>query len=276
MIALEVIAARGPALVQDAGRPGRMHEGIPAGGPLVPERLLASNRAARNPDGAAVLEVYGELELRVHGGPLRIGLDGVAATIDEGECFTVPSPFPARVHYLAVRGGLATPVVLGGRGSLLAAGIGSPLSRGDRLLVGDEPLAPERRPLAPPDLARPVRVIAGPELPEALPALLAGRFRVALASDRTGMRLDGAALPVRVGDGGLSMPMVRGAIELPADGRPIVLGPDHPTTGGYPVVAVVIRADWGVIGGRRPGQEVRFVEVSLAEAREAWARFVGG
>ncbi|HVE84388.1 MAG TPA: allophanate hydrolase subunit 2 family protein, partial [Myxococcales bacterium] len=64
---------------------------------------------------------------------------------------------------------------------------------------------------------------------------------------------------------------VRGAIQVPASGEPIILGPDHPVTGGYPVLAVVIQADWGRLSGRRPGSRVRFRLVELDEARSALA-----
>jgi allophanate hydrolase subunit 2 len=81
------------------------------------------------------------------------------------------------------------------------------------------------------------------------------------------MRLRGPALARLDDDRGASVPMVRGAIEVPASGEPIVLGPDHPTTGGYPVLAVVIRADQGALAARRPGAAVRFEAVTLEQAR---------
>ena len=102
--------------------------------------------------------------------------------------------------------------------------------------------------------------------------LVSGDFTVSPTSDRVGMRLRGPPLPQADTGSGLSGPMVRGAIQVPASGEPIVLGPDHPTLGGYPVLAVVIRADWGALASRRPGEAVRFVAVSVDEAREAWRR----
>jgi allophanate hydrolase subunit 2 len=66
-----------------------------------------------------------------------------------------------------------------------------------------------------------------------------------------------------------SQPMVRGAVQVPPGGEPIVLGPDHATLGGYPVQAVVIAADHGLLGQCGPGTAVRFVPVSPEEAQEA-------
>jgi allophanate hydrolase subunit 2 len=116
------------------------------------------------------------------------------------------------------------------------------------------------------------RVIPGPDRfePHVLSALLDGHFTVAPASDRVGMRLRGPR-PLHTDEAiGVSRPMVRGAIQVPPSGEPIVLGPDHPTTGGYPVIATVIRADWGRLASRRPGATVRFRAVGQDAAREAW------
>jgi 5-oxoprolinase (ATP-hydrolysing) subunit C len=85
-----------------------------------------------------------------------------------------------------------------------------------------------------------------------------------------GMRLRGPHLPA-IGQGlGLSMPMVRGAIQLPGGGQPIVLGPDHPTTGGYPLLGVVIRADLGLLFSLPAGRRIRFEPVPVETARSSW------
>jgi allophanate hydrolase subunit 2 len=119
-----------------------------------------------------------------------------------------------------------------------------------------------------------VCVVLGPDLGhfglEAEEVLLGSTFTVSPASDRVGMRLRGPPLPQADEGSGLSGPMVRGALQVPSSGEAIILGPDHPTTGGYPVLAVVIRADWGLLAARRPGASVRFRAVSVEQAREAW------
>ena len=119
---LELVAVVGPAWVQDAGRPGHMAHGVPPGGALVPERLVAANRAVGNPGGSAAVEAFGGLVVAARGGDLRIAWDGVPAWLPRDHVRTLPPPEEGRVAYLAVAGGLDVPVVLGGRGLLLAAG----------------------------------------------------------------------------------------------------------------------------------------------------------
>jgi allophanate hydrolase subunit 2 len=119
-----------------------------------------------------------------------------------------------------------------------------------------------------------VRVLPGPDAPRlggaALEALLSGTFTVSPLGDRVGRRLAGPRIRHADGAAGGSSPMVRGAIQVPPSGEPIVLGPDHPTLGGYPVLAVVARVDLGRLGARRPGDAVRFQQVDLEDARRSW------
>lgn len=279
---IEIVSAAGPVLVQDGGRPGRMHEGIPAGGPLVPELHAVANVSVGNPPAAAALEIWGALQIVVREAPTVVAVDdGGAETIPTGEIVSV-APSRARVRYLAVRGGLDVPVVLGGRGTLLVARFGGawgrPLRRGDRLRAASSEgaPAPTRHP-ARVDLGwdDPIRVVPGPDLdrfaPDALESFWAATFRVSAVGDRVGVRLEGPAIRRRPGaEVGVSAPMAPGAIQVPASGEPIVLGPDHPTTGGYPVLAVVTRADLGRFLSRRPGSPVVFTPV------EAARRYPGG
>ena len=257
---LEVVAVAGLATVQDRGRPGRMHEGVPPGGPLVPAFLARANATVENDPGEAGLEVFGSLSVVVHGnGPLSIATDeGRAIALGPGDRFDLHPSKAARVRYLAVRGGIDVPVVLGGLGTLLVAGMGGlegrPLRRGDRLAVGSvEQSTVEKTPLffSPPD-ARPIHVHLGPDhdafSADAAKRLLSATFMVSPASDRIGTRLIGPTLPhaaERDASTALSAPMVRGAIEVTAAGEAIVLGPDHPTTGGYPILAVIAYTDLG-------------------------------
>jgi biotin-dependent carboxylase-like uncharacterized protein len=264
---LRVTRASGLATVQDGGRRGHLHQGVPPGGALVPELLARANAVADNPPGAAALETFGSITI-VARGPLRVGRDdGASAALRDGEAWTVTCG-AARVAYLAIRGGVDVPSVLGGRGTLLVAGLGGldgrALRAGDVLRAGA--LDPHRAALPPsPDLAAPVRLIGGPDL-DLLPSgtmelLLSASFRIDARSDRVGVRLDGPRLPRPAEDTGLSRPMVQGAIQLPPDGMPIVLGPDHPATGGYPVVATVVRGDQGRLLALPIGSALRFVAV---------------
>lgn len=252
MIVVEHVA--GVAMLQDLGRPGRMHEGLAPGGALVPELLVHANRALGNPDGALALEVFGRLRLRT--GSALVFHAGTQQHLAAGDELRVESG-ARRVAYLAVPGGFDAPTIVGGRGVQLSAGIGAVIRAGDRL----QPTAawvPHGAELPVPILDGPIRVIPGPDdVPGALDALLAGECVISPSSDRVGTRLDGLVLPATTGTGA-SRPMTRGAIELPPDGRPIVLGPEHPTTGGYPVIAVVAAADLGPLFARPIGAQVRF------------------
>lgn len=276
---LDITGVGGPVTVQDAGRPGQMHHGVPPGGALVPELLARANRAVGNAWGTAALETFGRLELRVRGRGARVSVDGRAFTVAEAETFTVPAPQEACVRYVAVDGGLAVPEVLGGRGTLLVARLGGHEGRalrpGDVLPLGDGGGPPGTlEPGEALDAAALIRVTLGPDAkrfdPATVASLLTETFTVSAASDRVGMRLKGPPLAHGDEGAGTSRPMVRGAIQVTLSGEPIVLGPDHPTTGGYPLIATVIRADWGRLGARRPGASVRFQAVSLEAAREAW------
>ena len=267
---IRVVAVAGVVTVQDGGRPGRMHEGVPPGGAFVPELLARANAAARNARGAAGLEVFGSVTLAADertwvaddGGEARALVPGQAWTVGVG----VGAGAGARVRYVGVRGGLDVPVVLGGRGTLLLAGFGGYegrlLRRGDAIGVRASPAVDSALP-APPDGAAAVAVVPGPDLerfaPEALDALLATTFTIDARSDRTGIRLAGPPLPRALADGDVagSAPMVRGALQVPPGGL-IALGPDHPTTGGYPVLATVMHDAWGSLAARPVGAPVRF------------------
>jgi biotin-dependent carboxylase-like uncharacterized protein len=248
-----------------------MHEGIPRGGALVPELASLANRAVGNEEGTPLFEVFGGLTLAAGDRPVLLATeDGVTRALAPGESTEVHSSRTLRVRYVAVAGGLAVPEVLGGRGTLVVAGFGGHegrvLRRGDRIAVGalHGPPPPIHRADDVPelDLVRAVRVHPGPDLhrfgADALSVLLGGPFTILGTSDRTGVRLDGPRLARVDDDAGRAAPMVRGAVQVPATGAPIVLGPDHPTTGGYPVLAVVARADLGRLFARPVGTEVRF------------------
>jgi allophanate hydrolase subunit 2 len=268
---LVIDRAIGPVTIQDLGRPGHMHEGLAPGGALVPERLIAANRAADNPDDAPALEILGQLRIRAEA-DTTIATDATLAPgrlLRAGEILSITSE-SRRVTYLAVRGGFAAPLVLGGRGTQLSAGIGGLLRAGDRLASAGAPprVAPA---LDLVDDDGPIGVILGPDA-EAVTAgelarLVTQPYRISPASDRTGTRLDGPAIARVPGHVDRSRPMVRGAIELPPDGVPIVLGPEHPTTGGYPAIAVIAHADLGRFFAVRLGGVVRFIALSGDDRR---------
>lgn len=256
---IELVKVSGAVSVQDVGRPGRMHEGLAPGGALVRALLVRANRAAGNDDGAAALEISGRVVIRAVA-PVVLGTDAGPHELDPGEELAIASE-PRRVAYVAVAGGLDTPVVLGSRSTQLSAGIGALLRAGDRLATSVERIAAGPRASDAFDDTSPIRVVPGPDLdafaPGALDALCDAAYRISPQSDRVGTRLEGPSLP-RIDTPDRSSPMVRGALEVPRDGLPIVLGPEHPTTGGYPLIAVIASADLDRFHAVRLGGTVRF------------------
>jgi biotin-dependent carboxylase-like uncharacterized protein len=281
--ALVILAAPPGATVQDAGRSALLSKGLPPSGPLDEVTYGAANFAVGNPAGAAAIEIpLGDLELRAEG-ELLVSVDGQQPLrLLDGQVLRVGATSRA-VRYLAVRGGVSVPVRLGARATLLAARLGGlegrPLRRGDRVPVGDAGGAPDVSPspavaglVAPAaaDLAGALRdgsppvleIDPGPHAARfpatAMDALLGTAWQISRWGDRVGVRLEGGRIPREGPDLALPAPMLRGAVQIATDGTPIVLGPDHPVTGGYPVLAVVRRADQPRLASLRPGDTLRF------------------
>jgi biotin-dependent carboxylase-like uncharacterized protein len=266
-MSLVVVRAVGLITVQDLGRPGHMHEGLAPGGALVPELLKVANARAQNRPGTAAIEVMGALTVRAVS-TVRVATDTLPAwQMRPGDEVTVESG-RHRVTYLAIGGGVDAPEVLGSRSAQPSAGLGTLLRAGHRLGAAEGPADVQA-------IGRfidgdVVRVVPGPDLdafdPGAIELLTSGSWTVSASSDRVGTRLHGRPLP-RNHRVDVTRPLVRGAIEVPRDGQPIVLGPEHPTTGGYPVIAVVVHTDLGRFFARAAGETVRFV--AEAHQREA-------
>lgn len=240
---LVVDAVSGPALLVDGHGVRRMSDGSPPGGPLVQVLADAALHAVSGARTDVLIERYGAITLRSaleH--DVRIADEtGHARTIARGESVAFAAPSRARVGYVAIEGGFLGTEVLGGRGTMLSIARGGhegrPLRRGDRLYVGAyEHESPRSTSHAAP-AATTVRAHRGPDRQDE--GIVTLRARIAHASDRTGTRLvpltpHGMQLgPAR------TTPMMRGAIQAPASGELIVLGPEHPVTGGYPVVGVL-------------------------------------
>jgi biotin-dependent carboxylase-like uncharacterized protein len=276
---IEVLRAGSLTTVQDLGRPGLAHIGVPPSGAADPPSLALANRLVGNPDGAPALEATLQgPALRFHrpasvalaGAPCRASAAGrpvgphAVLHLAAGAVLDVGSVLAGVRTYVAVRGGLAVAPVLGSASTDLLTGLGpAPVRTGDRLAVGQ---AATGWPLVdvapvPPLPERPeLRVLPGPRddwfAPEALEALM-GAWRVQPTSNRIGVRLAGPALPRVRHDELPSEGVVAGAIQVPPSGEPIILLADHPTTGGYPVIAVVAFDDLPAVGQLRPGVEVR-------------------
>ncbi|MGH3497827.1 MAG: biotin-dependent carboxyltransferase family protein [Nocardioidaceae bacterium] len=294
---LTVLATGALSTIQDQGRVGWAAVGVSRSGAADRGALRLANRLVGNPPDAAGLEVtMGGLALRAEA-PVVLALTGASgpATVDgrgvvqgaavrlaTGQSLTIGAPVVGLRTYVGVRGGLAVPAVLGSRSTDTLAGIGpEPLREGDVLPVGS-PGGPPSDAEAP-DVIDPrgplVRVVLGPRddrFPAAsVDGLLRQPWRVGVRSDRIGVRLEAiGSTRIRAKDAGTgdgdgdgdeppSEGVVRGAVQVPPSGQPTVFGPDHPVTGGYPVIAVVIDADADLLGQVRPGDLVRFARVSL-------------
>jgi len=289
---VEVVKAGPLTTVQDGGRPGFAHLGVPRAGAADPASLASANRAVGNPPATAGLEATVSGPRLVFGRPGRVAVVGAAASVDgeevteaeahpvpEGGVLTVGAARPGLRAYVAVDGGFACAAVLGSRSADTLSGLGPPpLSTGQRLPLGEASPEPPR---VPPDRAhRPpggevaVRVVDGPHadrFPGGARSLCDSLFTVTTMTDRTGVRLTGAALASRGAAEVEPLGMVPGAVQVPGGGEPIVLLANHATTGGYPVVGVVCTADLPLLAQARPGARVRFVAVTPAEAAAALA-----
>jgi 5-oxoprolinase (ATP-hydrolysing) subunit C len=260
---LTVVSIGPGATVQDLGRPGHMHEGVPPGGALVPELLIAANRSLGNSDGDPAMEIPNGARVRAEGAVV-VSIDGSPHHLAPGSTLDVV-PKGEAVHYLALAGGIDVPEILGGRGTLLVAGLGGfegrALRDGDRLhaRTAGPSFYSIRRVTVGAFRSQPIRVVLGPDPfpPGSVEGLFTKSFRVG-SFDRAGMRLAGDRLPPSARDSRAAMPMIRGATQVAGDGSLIVLGPDGPTTGGYRVIAAVCTADQGVLARTPVGGFVRF------------------
>ncbi len=273
--------------VQDLGRPGWAHLGVPCSGAADRSAAAEANRLVGNRPGAAVLEAtlagpslrMGDARMvAVTGARADIRVDGMPARQDaalrlgRGAELVIDRFRVGARCYVAVEGGLAVPPVLGSRSTDTLSGIGPPVVRpGTRIPLGDAADRPEVQGApGPAPSARPgaggdaitVTAYAGPRDdwvgPAGLRTLGAAPFVVAASSDRTGLRLRGPTVTVDRKAQLRSEGMVAGSVQVPPDGQPIVLLRNHPTTGGYPVAAVVVDADVDLLAQARPGTTVRF------------------
>ncbi len=272
-------------LVEDLGRVGSSGIGVGRSGAADRASLEQGNRALGNPEGAAALEVtFGGLEVEVVGGhtwlcvtgaPAPVTVDGrgvgdhTVFPVGPGDVVRIGVPRLGLRTYLAVRGGLDVPAVLGSRSHDVMAGLGPPpLAEGDELPVGAAPEGfPDIDVLPPPRLDEDVvlRVVRGPRdgWVEDVEALVRTDWTASERSNRVGMRLAGGVVAHREDKSQLpSEGTWRGAVQVPPSGEPVVFLADHPVTGGYPVVAVVVDADVDRAAQVRPGQRLRFRWVS--------------
>lgn len=278
---ITVLATGASLTVQDLGRAGHAAWGVGSGGASDRSSLRLANRLVGNSEAAAAFEVLlgGAIFcferpalIAVTGAATPLTIDGRAGRCDgpqsvpAGAVVALAAPDQQLRSYLAVRGGLDTPWILGSRSVDERSGLGRALRRGDALPVGEETVGWPTAEIAPRPAwpAGPVHLhaTAGPHddwfTVNSLRRFCDGPYVVDAASDRVGVRLSGPVMQRRVSDELLSEPTLRGAVEVPPDGLPIVFGADHPTTCGYPVVAVLESFSADLIAQCRPGQSITF------------------
>jgi len=292
--------------VQDLGRTGVREFGVSLGGALDTHALRVANLLAGNDESAAALEVtFGGLRLRFSDdrvlvwcgaefkaaiGSTPIGA-GHPAVVHAGEEFSIESPARGCRAWLAISGGIDVPLVLGSRGGDLRAGFGGlhgrPLRDGEQFRLGEnsqrakslvESLRSERvggwKP--PHDWSNParrgtmLRYLEGSDshrfLDSARQLFASGSFFVSPDSDRMGIRLDGPSLERQEKADLLSEAVAPGTVQVPPNGKPILLLNDCQTIGGYPKIAHVITVDLPAATQLCPGDQVRFVRTSIGEA----------
>src|SRR5246127_1218108 len=281
MPTLEILRTGPLALVQDLGRVGLADIGVTRSGAADRGSHTLANRLVANPDDRATIEVtFGGFSARVRGGNLDIAVTGADTDprvegilfgtnsiqhVRDGQVISLGTPHSGVRSYLAVRGGIDVTPVLGSRSYDVMSAIGPlPLQPGDVLPVGehtDEYPEIDQAPVAAiADEVTELRVVPGPRDDWFVDPdiLIRTNWQVTNRTDRVGMRLIGMPLEYRWPDRQLpSEGATRGAIQVPPNGFPVILGPDHPVTGGYPVIGVVTDEDIDKVAQIRPGQTVR-------------------
>ena len=296
---LEVLTPGFLTTVQDTlGRPDLARYGVSAAGAMDPLAAAAANALVGNAPEAALLELTvvgptlrftqratfalagADLDAALDGRPVRPGWSCLARA---GSILSFGERRTGARAYLACAGGLDVPTVLGSRAADVRAGLsglaGRALRAGDRLRIhpASDTASRSGRYLAAAAIAddpsRCVRVLPGPHLhhfhADALAELCAAEWTVTDQADRMGYRLTGPPLrhAERADVPSVGLPL--GSVQVPGDGQPIVLLADHQPTGGYTVLACVIRADISILAQRGPGDTVRFARSTPAEAQAA-------
>jgi len=297
---IEVLQPGIGTTVQDAGRAGHRHQGIPLSGWLDAPLAHAANALVGNALHEAVLEMRGlGTNLRIQSGPVRIALAGPihakwerqdgsttrlapwqTATLQAGDRLSL-GPAETGCAYLAVAGGLRLPQQLGSQASYWRAGLEGLQGRawipGDLIPCTAWHTSDVREWRASPwtESTDVIRVILGPQddsfTSEALEAFTHQHWEATAEQDRMGLRLRGEKLNhihASAADT-ISDAVTPGTIQVPASGQPIVLLADSQTVGGYPKIATVITADLPKLAHAKTGTKIKFQAVTLAQAQEA-------
>jgi biotin-dependent carboxylase-like uncharacterized protein len=278
--------------VQDLGRPGLAKYGIPTSGAMDQRSFVIGNLLLRNHDNAAALETTLQ-GLRLHAlTGISISITGAdldpwlndqpapqwtAFTMKEDDVLHFKRRRKGLRAYVAVRGGFDMPVVLGSRSTFALGCIGTILREGETLSIctpdsqGAEDVLTLSREYRPDfDRTDPIRVLMGPQddyfTPLGIDTLLSSTYRITSQCDRQGFRTEGPAIEIAKGPDIISDPIPPSAIQVPGDGKPIILLRDAQVTGGYAKIAVVARVEMDFLGQMMPGDTIRFQRVDRRTA----------
>ena len=263
---VRVVAAGWGTTVQDHGRPGLAHLGVPSAGAVDREAHDRSNRLVGNPQGAATIETRGGLVIEaIRAVVAATSADGQRHTLQPGDTIRIDPADGQMWAYLALRGGIDIDPVLGSRSTDTLSGLGpAPIPAGAELRVGQDPgteLVTDQAPVRPPEPT--VRLWSAPRtnwFRGGRDALVSGRWMVSNDVSRVGVRLSPGVFerdpsaPSEMASEGL----IAGAVQITPAGEPIVMLADHPTTGGYPVIGVVDPFDLPIVAQAMPGSTIRF------------------
>lgn len=290
---MKIIDAGILTTIQDAGRWGYQTYGVPVSGAMDWLAFAIANRLVRNDANAAALEIRSSLVFQTDA-KYVIALTGADAdlrvdnrvmpawtSVFVREGSFVEIQVRGGWNYLAVHGGVDSPCLLGSRSTYARAGLGRVLQGGDEILVGESrvdlvtlagrSVSDRIRSLA--SRHSSIRAILGLHhtwfTHDAIATFTATNYSLTDVADRMGYRFTGAPLERARKDELISCGVPLGAIQIPADGQPIVLMADHQTTGGYPIIATVIRADLPMLAQRVPGESVTFQLVDVEQAQRA-------
>jgi len=270
---IEVIRSGPLTTLQDQGRPGYAHLGVPRSGALDAPAVRLANRLVGNPSSAAVLETTligcavrftAPAVIAVTGAPAPVTVDRARLSgvieVPAGAVVEIGRASAGVRSYLAVAGGIDVAPVLGSRSTDTLSGLGpTRLADGMTLPVGrpyrDPAWGADLLPLPPAEILLGMRLGPRDDWVD-VEALFARSWTVSPVSNRVAARLSGPSLPRRREGELASEGLVLGAVQVPADGQPLIFLADHPTTGGYPVVGVV--DDVTPLAQARPGSTVRF------------------
>lgn len=288
---IHVVAPGMLTSVQDLGRRGFAHLGVGTAGAMDSAALRLANALVGNDDNAAALEITLRGPMLRFDAPTRIAFTGgeVAAPmwrpvfIDAGTVLDVGALRSGCRTYLAVSGGLREPKLMGSRSADINGGIGRALAAGDTLAHGPcgdttshAAWSLDPAPWFDAHDDTPIHFIRGAHfahLDEASRnAFFAREFRLDTQSNRVGYRLAGEPLRLSAPLELISEGVTPGTVQLPPGGAPIVLMREAPTTGGYPRIGHVATVDLPRLAQRRPGQIVRFTDISPADARTMYLR----